>query len=55
MIAGFLVLCANADVEAVSGEASLDTVNPVTDSQVWQGILVVCVGIAVCDADEFWS
>ena len=41
MLAGFLVHCANADVEAVSGEASLDTVNPVTDSQVWQCILVV--------------
>ena len=41
MVAGFLVHCANADVEAVSGEASLDTVNPVTDSQVWQSILVV--------------
>ena len=41
MVAVFLVHCANADVEAVSGEASLDTVNPVTDSQVWQGILVV--------------
>ena len=33
--------CANADVEAVSGEASLDTVNPVTDGEVWQCILVV--------------
>ena len=41
MVAGFLVHCANADVEKVSGEASLETVNPVTDSQVWQGILVV--------------
>ena len=41
MVAGFLVHCANADVEAVSGEAILDTVNPVTDSQVWQCILVV--------------
>ena len=28
-------------LKRVSGEASLDTVNPVTDSQVWQRILVV--------------
>ena len=41
MVAGFLVHCANADVEAVSGEASLDTVNPVTDSQVWQWLVLL--------------
>ena len=41
MVAGFLVHRANADVEAVSGEASLNTVDPVTDSQVWQSIPIV--------------
>ena len=62
MVAGFLVHCATADVEAVSGEASLDTVNPVTDSQVWQCILVVwlvllfamLMGFGLdCDCDWF--
>ena len=33
MVAGFFVCCANADVEAVSGEAGLNTVSLVTDSQ----------------------
>ena len=47
--------CANADVEAVSGEASLNTVNIVTDSQVWQSVPQCVVGTAACDADEFWS
>ena len=41
MVAGFLVHCANADVEAVSGEAGLNAVDPVTDSQVWQSIPIV--------------
>ena len=41
MDAGFLVHCANADVEAVLGETGLNTVNPVTDSQVWQSIPIV--------------
>ena len=41
MFAGFLVHCANADVEAVSGEAGLNAVNLVTDSQVWQSIPIV--------------
>ena len=41
MVAGFLVHCAKADVEAVLGEVSLNTVNPVTDSQVWQSIPIV--------------
>ena len=62
MVAGFLVHCANADVEAVSGEASLDTVNIVTDSQVWQCILVVWLVLLFatllnfgldCDCDWF--
>ena len=62
MVAGFLVHCANADVEAVSGEASLDTVDPVTDSQVWQCILVVWLVLLFamlmnfgldCDCDWF--
>ena len=41
MVAGFLVHCANADVEAVSGEAGLNAVNIVTDSQDWQSIPIV--------------
>ena len=41
MVAGFLVHCANADVEAVSGEAGLNAVNLVTDSQDWQRIPIV--------------
>ena len=41
MVAGFPVHCANADVEAVSGEAGLNAVNPVTDSQDWQSIPIV--------------
>ena len=41
MVAGFLVHCANADVEAVSGEAGLNAVNPATDSQDWQSIPIV--------------
>ena len=41
MVAGFLVHCANADVEAVLGEASLNAVHLVTDSQVWQSIPIV--------------
>ena len=41
MVAGFLVYCANADVEAVSGEAGLNAVDPVTDSQDWQSISIV--------------
>ena len=41
MVAGFLVHCANADVEAVSGEAGLNAVNPVTDSQGWQSVPIV--------------
>ena len=62
MVAGFLVHCANADVEAVSGEASLDTVNFVTDSQAWQRILVVWLVLLFamlmnfgldCDCDRF--
>ena len=59
MVAGFLVHCAKADVEAVSGEASLDTVNFVTDSQVWQCILVVWLALLFamlsidCDCDWF--
>ena len=40
-LTGFLVHCVNADVEAVSGEASLNAVNPVTDSQDWQSIPIV--------------
>ena len=38
MVAGFLVHCANAEVEVVSGEAGLNAVNPVTDSRDWQSI-----------------
>ena len=41
MVAGFLVHCANADVEAVSGETGLNAVNTVTDSLDWQSILIV--------------
>ena len=41
IFAGFLVRCANADVEAVSGEAGLNAVNLVTDSQDWQSIPIV--------------
>ena len=41
MVAGFLVHCATADVEAVSGEAGLNAVNLVTDSQDWQSIPIV--------------
>ena len=42
MVAGFLVHCgANADVEEVSGEADLNAVNPVTNSQDWQNIPIV--------------
>ena len=41
MVAGFLAHCANADVEAVSGEAGLNAVSLVTDSQVWQSIPIV--------------
>ena len=41
MVAGFLVHCANADVEAVSGEAGLNAANPVTDSQGWQSVTIV--------------
>ena len=54
-VAGFLVHCANADAEVVSGEVSLNTVIPVTDSQVWQKYSHCVVGIAACDVDEFWS
>ena len=45
VVAGFLVHFANADVEAVSGDASLDTENTVADSQVWQCILVVWLAL----------
>ena len=41
MVAGFLVRCANADLEVVSGEPGLNAVNLVTDSQDWQSIPIV--------------
>ena len=43
---------ANADVEVVSVESSLNTVHTATDSQDRQCIPVVCFGIAYCDADD---
>ena len=41
MVAGFLVHRANADVDAVSGEAGLDAVSRATDSQDWESVTIV--------------
>ena len=47
MVAGFLVHRANADVEVVSVESSLNTVHTATDSQDRQCIPVVCLVLLV--------
>ena len=47
--------CANADVEAVSGEAGLNAVNPATDSQDWQSIPIVWLALLLAMLMSFWS
>ena len=55
MVAGFLVHCANADVEAVFGEAGLNAVNLVTDSQDWQSFPIVWLVLLLAMLMSFWS
>ena len=55
MVAGFLVHRANADVEVVSVESSLNTVHTATDSQVRHCIPVVCLVLLVCLSRMVWT